>query len=61
MVWNAAGWPVVPHLRNFRDLWTVPELPGAASTKVHSTIVTALLWNIWKARNSWVFQAIRLP
>jgi hypothetical protein len=43
MVWREAGWPVSPRLSSFRDLWTMPGLPGDASTKVHSTIVTTLL------------------
>jgi hypothetical protein len=46
MVWREAGWPVAPRLSSFRDLWT--------STKVHSTIVTTLLWNIWNATKYWV-------
>jgi hypothetical protein len=43
-----------PHLLSFRDLWTLDDLPDASSA-VHSTITTAVLWNVWKARNNVVF------
>jgi hypothetical protein len=59
-VWRAIGWPVAPHLLCFRNLLSLHELSVCASSKVMSTIVTAVLWNVWKARNSWVFKAVRL-
>lgn len=26
-VWHLLQWPVVPHVRSFRDIWGIPELP----------------------------------
>jgi hypothetical protein len=40
-------------------LWNA-ELPGPGSTsaKTRSTIITALLWSIWKCRNAKVFDQV---
>ncbi|PUZ38363.1 hypothetical protein GQ55_9G190100 [Panicum hallii var. hallii] len=41
----------------YRDLWDLPHFPDEASPRARSTIITAVLWNIWKARNSVVFNS----
>ncbi|CAN6310230.1 unnamed protein product [Urochloa humidicola] len=54
-VWKLLGWPLVPYLSSFRDIWDIPQLPEQLPTAVPSAIITAVLWNIWKARNDLVF------
>ncbi|CAN6248749.1 unnamed protein product [Urochloa humidicola] len=54
-VWKLLGWPLVPYLSSFRDIWDVPQLPEHLPTAIRSAIITAVLWNIWKARNDLVF------
>lgn len=44
-----------------RELWELPQLSDHATSQIHFTIITAILWKIWKARNSWVFDTILYP
>nr|TKW19802.1 LOW QUALITY PROTEIN: hypothetical protein SEVIR_4G043300v2 [Setaria viridis] len=53
----AIGWPAAPHLLDFREIWALPALPDETPPAVRSAIITAILWNIWKARNSWIFDS----
>ncbi|KAF8654530.1 hypothetical protein HU200_061721 [Digitaria exilis] len=53
-IWRLLNWSSAPHLQSFRDLWDAPELPDA-DPRMLSAIITAILWNIWKARNSLQF------
>jgi hypothetical protein len=39
-----------------KDLWLSPEFQDNHSPKSASTVATAILWNIWKARNSFNFK-----
>ncbi|XP_004966665.1 uncharacterized protein LOC101779074 [Setaria italica] len=57
LVWRAIGWPAAPDLLDFRELWALPALPDETPPAVRSAIITAILWNIWKARNSWIFDS----
>lgn len=56
-VWRLLNWSYVPYLRDVHDLWSCLDVP-LADAKVHSAIITAFLWNIWKGRNAWVFNGI---
>nr|TKW30491.1 hypothetical protein SEVIR_2G041401v2 [Setaria viridis] len=51
-IWRLLGWPSVPYLSSFRELWTLPELPDGTVPNVCSAILTAVLWHIWKGRNA---------
>lgn len=51
---------MVPYLGTFHGLWDIPELSESADA-VRSTVITALLWNIWKMRNSVVFNTVYQP
>ncbi|KAG2555013.1 hypothetical protein PVAP13_9KG572002 [Panicum virgatum] len=42
----------------YLDLWGLPSFTDDVSPRVRSTIITAVLWNIWKARNSVVFNSL---
>lgn len=53
--WRLLHWPQVPYLASFHDLWSMPQLPDA-HPKMRSAVITAILWNIWKARNAFVFE-----
>lgn len=52
-VWQRLHWPAAPYLQSFRDLWGMAGAPSDA--KIASTFITAILWNIWKSRNAWIF------
>ena len=55
---NYIGWNIAPHLTSFRELWDLPYFSDEASPRTRSTIITAVLWNVWKARNSVVFSSL---
>ncbi|OEL16400.1 hypothetical protein BAE44_0022579 [Dichanthelium oligosanthes] len=59
-VWRAIGWPCAPYLLSFRELWMLPALTGL-DMPIRSAIITAVLWNIWKARNAFVFNQEYIP
>ncbi|KAF8663150.1 hypothetical protein HU200_055751 [Digitaria exilis] len=50
-VWRLLNW--LPCLSSFRDLWDLDGAP--ADAEIASTFVTAVLWNIWKCHNAWLF------
>jgi hypothetical protein len=54
------GVPEVRDLQDVRLLWD-STLVSSLEPRVRSTIVTVILWNIWKGRNSMVFDKIELP
>lgn len=54
-VWRLLNFPSAPHLTSFRELWTLPDLP-LNDERATSTVLTAITWNIWKARNSFQFE-----
>ncbi|KAF8687329.1 hypothetical protein HU200_043012 [Digitaria exilis] len=56
-VWRMIGWETAPFLQMFRDLWQMPELPDG-DPRARSAVVTAILWNIWKCRNAFVFRGV---
>nr|TKW15479.1 hypothetical protein SEVIR_5G239500v2 [Setaria viridis] len=57
-VWHAIGWIATPHLLSYHDLWTLDDLPDSTTPAVRSTIITDVLWNIWKTRNALVFNGL---
>ncbi|KAG2553233.1 hypothetical protein PVAP13_9KG508826 [Panicum virgatum] len=44
----------------YLELWDLPYFSDEASPRTRSTIITAVLWNVWKARNSVVFSSLFL-
>ncbi|RLN18260.1 hypothetical protein C2845_PM02G01170 [Panicum miliaceum] len=55
-IWKRLGWDHVPYLESTNAIWHTPELQERHTDKSTSTVATAILWNIWKASNSLVFQ-----
>ena len=53
--WGAIGFPS-SNLSQIEDLWD-SALPGPpwSSPQVRSTVITGLLWNLWKCRNALIF------
>uniref|UniRef100_K4AIA8 Reverse transcriptase zinc-binding domain-containing protein n=1 Tax=Setaria italica TaxID=4555 RepID=K4AIA8_SETIT len=60
-IWRLLGWPSVPYLSSFRELWTLPELPDGTVPSARSAILTAILWHIWKGRNELVSNGVHVP
>ena len=54
--WSTLGLSV-SSITSIESLWNAP-LPGPSipNQKLRSTILTAILWNIWKRRNALVFR-----
>jgi hypothetical protein len=55
-VWNAISWTFVLHLASLEDILGIPKLMEDMSPRSVSTVITSLLWNIWKAQNVYVFR-----
>ncbi|CAN6314625.1 unnamed protein product [Urochloa humidicola] len=55
-IWRLLGWPSAPFLASFADLWLLPELLDIQPASVTLAILTAILWNIWKAQNALLFR-----
>ncbi|CAN6236336.1 unnamed protein product [Urochloa humidicola] len=59
-VWSMLGVPEVHNLEDVRLLWD-STLVSSLEPRLRSTILTVILWNIWKGRNDMVFDHIELP
>jgi hypothetical protein len=55
-IWRHLGWNHIFHLGSVKDLWLSQKFKDNHSPKSASTIATAILWNILKARNSSIFR-----
>lgn len=60
-IWADLGIPEISSYSSIRDIWPALLVWGSTSSNPRIMAVTAMLWNIWKSRNSVVFQHDAIP